>query len=65
MKLNQTLQIVECVLWQEEWEKEGENKNTKWENRRDRYGCMVLNIQKNIYESQEEIVNLSSPMTYQ
>ena len=29
MKSNQTLQIEECVSWQEENEKEGENKNTK------------------------------------
>ena len=29
MKSNQTLQIVKCVSWQEEKEKEGENKNTK------------------------------------
>ena len=28
---------------------EGESKNTKWGNSRDRYGCMVLKIQKNIY----------------
>ena len=26
--------------------KEGENKNIKWNNERDRYECMVLNIQK-------------------
>ena len=32
MKSNQTLSIVECVLWREENEKEGRNKNTmrKW-----------------------------------
>ena len=37
--------IVNCriVSWQE---KEGENKNTKWEKNRDRCGCMVLNIQE-------------------
>ena len=29
MKSNQTLQIVECVSWREEKEKQGENKNTK------------------------------------
>ena len=29
LKSNQTLQIVECVSWQEESEKEGESKNTK------------------------------------
>ena len=36
MKQNQTLSIVECVLWREEKEKEGENKDTKLENSRDR-----------------------------
>ena len=29
--------------------KEGEIKNTKWENSGDRYGFMTLNILKNIY----------------
>ena len=42
-------EIVECVSWREEHEKEGENKNTKWENSRDRYGYMTLNIWKNSY----------------
>ena len=32
MKSNQTLQLP----WREQNEKEGENKNTKWENSRDR-----------------------------
>ena len=32
MKSNQTLQLT----WREQNEKEGENKNTKWENSRDR-----------------------------
>ena len=27
----------------------GENKYTEWENSRDRYECMLLNILKNIY----------------
>ena len=36
MKSKQTLYIVECVSRREENEKEGENKNTKWENSRDR-----------------------------
>ena len=34
MKLYETLQIVERVAWCEDWETEGENKNTKWENSR-------------------------------
>ena len=34
------------VSWREEYEKEGENRNTKWENSRDRYGYTVLNIMK-------------------
>ena len=42
MKLYQTLQIVECVSWRDEQEKEGENKNTKRENRRNIYGYTVL-----------------------
>ena len=46
---NQTLQIVECILGREENEKEGENKNKKWENSRDRLGYMALNIWKNSY----------------
>ena len=29
MKPNRILQIVECFSWREEYEKEGENKNTK------------------------------------
>ena len=49
MKSNQTLQILECVSWWEEYEKEGESKNTKWENSRDRYECMALHIWKNGY----------------
>ena len=36
MKSNKTLQTVECVSWQEEREKEGENKNLKRGNSRDR-----------------------------
>ena len=36
IKSNQTLKIVECVSWREENEKEGENKNTKLENSRNR-----------------------------
>ena len=36
MKSNQTLSTVECVSWREEKKKEGENKNSKRENSRDR-----------------------------
>ena len=40
----------------EEHEKDGENKNIKWENSGDRYEYMALNIWKNSNESQEEAV---------
>ena len=46
---NQTLQIVECILGREENEKEGENKNKKWENSRDRLGYTALNIWRSSY----------------
>ena len=36
MKSNKTLQTVECVSWREERKKEGENKNLKRGNSRDR-----------------------------
>ena len=49
MKLNQILEILECVSWRQKYEKEGDNKNTKWEQSRDRYGYMVLNNWKNSY----------------
>ena len=49
MKLNQALEILECVSRWEKYEKEGDNKNTRWEQSRDRYGYMVLNNWKNSY----------------
>ena len=36
MESNQTYWIVECVSWQEENEEDGQNKNTTWQNSRDR-----------------------------
>ena len=44
MKSNQN--IVSCP---EGIEKEVENKNTKWENSRDSYGYIALNIWKNSF----------------
>ena len=35
-----------CLVGWRVW-KECENKNTKWENSRDRYGYMALNMWKN------------------
>ena len=38
------VKCIKCVSWGEEKEKEGENKNTKWENGRDRQGYMALTV---------------------
>ena len=51
MKLYETLQTVERVAWCEDWETEGENKNTKWENSRNRYGYMVCTLKKQLLVS--------------
>ena len=51
MKLYETLQIVERVAWCEDWETEGENKSTKWENSRNRYGYMVCTLKKQLLVS--------------
>ena len=38
--------IVNCRMWivAGKVKKQGKNENTKWENSKDRYGYMVLNI---------------------
>ena len=43
MKSSNILNCRMCLVVRRA-KKEGENKNKKYENTRDRYGCMVLNI---------------------